>query len=60
MRQERDFIGIRPSLPTPAGASHTARAVENFPITGRSVAAMPALIRAFAFVKEGRLMPICS
>ena len=52
MRQEHDFIGIKTIPPDAYWGIHTARAVENFPITGRSVAAMPALIRAFAFVKK--------
>ena len=52
MRQERDFLGIK-AIPPPAyWGVHTARAVENFPITGQTVAQMPELIRAFAFVKK--------
>ena len=31
---------------------HTARAVDNFPISGTPIAAMPDLIRAFGFVKK--------
>ena len=51
-RRERDFLG---SLDIPAEAYwgvHTARAVDNFPITGSTVATMPELIRALAFVKK--------
>ena len=52
MRQERDFLGIK-AIPPPAyWGVHTARAVENFPITGQTVAQTPQLIRAFAFVKK--------
>ena len=51
MRQEHDFIGIKTIPPDAYWGVHTARAVENFPITGQTVAHMPALIRAFAFVK---------
>ena len=52
MRQERDFLGIK-SIPPPAyWGVHTARAVENFPISGQTVEQMPELIRAFAFVKK--------
>ena len=52
MRQERDFLGIK-SIPPPAyWGVHTARAVENFPITGQTIEQMPELIRAFAFVKK--------
>ena len=52
MRQEHDFIGIKTIPPDAYWGVHTARAVENFPITGQSVAQMPELIRAFAFVKK--------
>ena len=52
MRQEHDFIGIKTIPPDAYWGVHTARAVENFPITGHSVAHMPELIRAFAFVKK--------
>ncbi|MBI5279542.1 MAG: aspartate ammonia-lyase [Burkholderiales bacterium] len=51
-RLEHDFLGDRQ---IPAGAYwgvHTARAVENFPITGTPLAAMPELIRAFGHVKR--------
>ena len=49
-RIEHDALGERP---VPAGALwgiHTARAVENFPLTGRPV--RPELIRALARVKQ--------
>ena len=52
MRTERDFLG---EMEIPANAYwgiHTARAVENFPISGTPISAMPELIRAFAFVKK--------
>src|SRR5690606_22129357 len=52
MRQEHDFIGIKTIPPDAYWGVHTARAVENFPITGHSVAHMPELIRAFGFVKK--------
>ncbi len=51
-RRERDFLG---SLDIPSEAYwgvHTARAVDNFPISGVTVATMPELIRALAFVKK--------
>ncbi len=52
MRQERDFLGEK-AIPAQAyWGVHTARAVENFPITNQTVAQMPALIRAFGFVKK--------
>lgn len=52
MRQEHDFIGVKTIPPAAYWGVHTARAVENFPITGHTVAHMPELIRAFAFVKK--------
>lgn len=52
MRQEHDFIGIKTIPPDAYWGVHSARAVENFPITGHSVAHMPELIRALAFVKK--------
>ncbi|HET6828735.1 MAG TPA: aspartate ammonia-lyase, partial [Ramlibacter sp.] len=51
-RTEQDFLGNRQ---IPAGAYwgvHTARAVENFPISGTPLSAMPELIRAFGWVKK--------
>ena len=51
-RVEHDFLG---EMQIPAHAYwgvHTARAVENFPISGTPISAMPALIRAFGFVKK--------
>ena len=52
MRQEHDFLGPKTIPPDAYWGVHTARAVENFPITGHTVAQMPELIRAFAFVKK--------
>ncbi|MDP3138241.1 MAG: aspartate ammonia-lyase, partial [Burkholderiaceae bacterium] len=44
-RLEHDFLGER-QIPADAyWGVHTARAVENFPISGTTVAAMPELIR---------------
>ena len=51
-RVEHDFLGEKL---IPAGAYwgvHTARAVENFPLSGTMISAMPDLIRAFGFVKK--------
>ncbi len=51
-RRERDFLG---ELDIPASAYwgvHSARAIDNFPITGQTVAQMPELVRALAFVKK--------
>src|SRR5438034_494366 len=51
-RREHDFLG---DMDIPAEAYwgvHSARAVDNFPISGQTVASMPALIRALAFVKK--------
>jgi aspartate ammonia-lyase len=51
-RCEHDFLG---EMDIPAGAYwgvHSARAVDNFPISGQTVAQMPELVRALAFVKK--------
>jgi aspartate ammonia-lyase len=51
-RIETDFLGPR-QIPAEAyWGVHTARAVENFPISGTPISAMPELIRAFGFVKK--------
>ncbi|HSW17825.1 MAG TPA: aspartate ammonia-lyase [Ramlibacter sp.] len=51
-RLEHDFLGDK-QIPADAyWGVHTARAVENFPISGATIAAMPELIRAFGFVKR--------
>ncbi|WP_284336349.1 aspartate ammonia-lyase [Comamonas sp. NoAH] len=52
MRQESDFLGPKDIPDTAYWGVHSARAVENFPITGQAVAQMPALIRGFAYVKK--------
>ena len=52
MRLEHDFLG---SMPIPDDAYwgvHSARALENFSITGHKLTEMPDLIRAFAMVKK--------
>jgi aspartate ammonia-lyase len=51
-RREHDFLG-EVDIPSQAyWGVHTARALENFPISGTSVSAMPELIRALAHVKR--------
>ncbi|MES2938825.1 MAG: aspartate ammonia-lyase [Pseudomonadota bacterium] len=51
-RTEHDFLGDK-QIPADAyWGVHTARAVENFPISGTPLAAMPELIRAFGHVKK--------
>src|SRR6478735_519641 len=51
-RQETDFLGAR-SIPAAAyWGVHTARAVENFPISGQPLSCMPDLVRALGFVKK--------
>ena len=52
MRQESDFLGVKTIPPAAYWGVHTARALENFPISGQTVAQMPELIRALAFVKK--------
>jgi aspartate ammonia-lyase len=51
-REESDFLGTK-EIPAQAyWGVHTARAIENFPITGQAVSQMPELVRALAFVKK--------
>ncbi len=51
-RIERDFLGEK-QIPAHAWwGVHTARAVENFAISGTPISAMPELVRAFGFVKK--------
>jgi aspartate ammonia-lyase len=51
-RVEHDFLGEK-NIPSGAyWGVHTARAVENFPISGTPISAMPDLIRAFGHVKK--------
>jgi aspartate ammonia-lyase len=52
MRQESDFLGPKDIPDSAYWGVHSARAIENFPITGQTVAQMPALIRGFAYVKK--------
>ena len=51
-RVEHDFLGEKHIPNTAYWGVHTARAVENFPISGTMISAMPDLIRAFGFVKK--------
>ncbi len=50
-RIEHDFLGEKQIPASAYWGVHTARAVDNFPISGTPIAAMPDLIRALAFVK---------
>jgi aspartate ammonia-lyase len=51
-RLERDFLGEK-QIPSDAyWGVHTSRAVENFPISGTPISAMPDLIVALAHVKK--------
>jgi aspartate ammonia-lyase len=52
LRQESDFLGSR-GIPAAAyWGVHTARAVENFPISGQPLSCMPELVRSLAWVKK--------
>ena len=56
MRIERDSIG---EMPIPAEADygiHTARAVENFPITGIALSHYPELVQSLAMTKRAAAM----
>jgi aspartate ammonia-lyase len=51
-RTEHDFLGVK-EIPAEAyWGVHTARAVENFPITGQTVGGWSDLVCALAFVKR--------
>jgi len=51
-RTEHDFLGEKQIPAFAYWGVHTARAVENFAISGTRVSAMPELVRALAFVKK--------
>ena len=51
-RTEHDFLGEKQIPALAYWGVHTARALENFPISGTPISAMPDLIRAFGFVKK--------
>ena len=51
-RVERDFLGEKDIPAAAYWGVHTARAVENFPISGTPLSAMPELIRSFGYVKK--------
>lgn len=51
-RTERDFLGEKDIPAAAYWGVHTARAIENFPITGTRISVMPDLIRALALVKK--------
>ena len=50
-RREHDLIGDRDVPAEGYWGVHTARALENFPITGTAISAYPHLVRALASVK---------
>jgi aspartate ammonia-lyase len=52
MRTEHDFLGDKQIPDDAYWGVHSARAVENFPISGNAVSQMPELVRALAFVKK--------
>ena len=52
MRTEHDFLGDKLIPDDAYWGVHSARAVENFPISGNAVSQMPELVRALAFVKK--------
>jgi len=51
-RREHDFLGEKDIPAAAYRGVHSVRAVENFAITGQTVASMPALLRALACVKK--------
>jgi aspartate ammonia-lyase len=52
LRQENDFLGSRSIPATAYWGVHTARAVDNFPISGQPLSCMPELVRSLACVKK--------
>jgi aspartate ammonia-lyase len=51
-RRERDFLGNKYIPDAAYWGIHTARAVENFPISGQTVGGVTDLVRALAYVKK--------
>ena len=51
-RTEVDFLGSMAVPAAPYWGVQTARAIENFPITGQKISNMPNLIRALAHIKK--------
>ncbi|MBB3609491.1 aspartate ammonia-lyase [Rhizobium sp. BK602] len=51
-RRERDLLGTKEIPADVYWGVHTARAVENFQVTGNTIGRYPHLIRGLAFVKE--------
>ena len=51
-RTEHDFLGEKQIPAAAYWGVHTARAVENFAISGTRISAMPDLVRALAYVKK--------
>jgi aspartate ammonia-lyase len=51
-RREHDFLGEREIPASAYWGVHSARAVENFPISGQAVSQWPELVRALAYVKK--------
>ena len=52
VRLEHDLLGEREVPADVYWGIHTLRAVENFPITGRTIGEWPELVRALALVKQ--------
>lgn len=55
-RKEHDLIGDREVPSTAYWGVHTLRAVENFPISGQTLAQYPDLIEALALIKQAAAM----
>ncbi|MGA2551254.1 MAG: aspartate ammonia-lyase [Burkholderiaceae bacterium] len=51
-RREHDFLGDMDIPKEAYWGVHSARAVDNFPISGQTVSSMPELVRALAYVKK--------
>ena len=51
-RTEHDLLGEREVPADAYWGIHTLRALENYPITGKSIGSYPELVRALALVKQ--------
>jgi aspartate ammonia-lyase len=58
-RQERDSLGDHPVPATAYFGVHTARAVQNFPISGIALFTYPEFVSALAAVKQAAAMANC-
>lgn len=51
-RREHDLLGERDLPADVYWGIHTLRALENYPITGKTIGTYPDLVRALAYIKK--------